>query len=96
MLHGGLDRTAAAVTEDDDEGHVQFGDGVLDAALDCHAGATHDIAGDADHEDIAHAYVEEDLRGDAGIGAADDDGGILAFGESAKPRDCAAVQWVVL
>ena len=66
-------------------GHIQFGDRVLNAALDRRAGAADDIAGDPDHEDVAHAYVEEDLRGDPGIRAGDDHGmGILSFRKGAK------------
>ena len=73
------------MTEDDNEGHIQFGDRVLNAALDRRAGAASDIAGDTDDKDVAHAHIEADLWRDPGIGAADDDGiGILTFREGAK------------
>ena len=85
MLHGGLDRTTTAVTEDDNGGHIQFGDRVLNAALDRRAGAANDIAGDTDDKDVAHAHIEADLRGDPGIRAGDDHGmGILSFRKGTK------------
>lgn len=44
-----------------------------------------DVASDADHKQIAHALVEQHLRRDARIGAADDHGfGKLNVGERAK------------
>lgn len=53
MLHSGLDRTTTAVTEDDDEGHIQFGDGVFNAALDRRTAAPDDVAGDPHNKDVA-------------------------------------------
>ena len=76
-LNGSLDGAATAVSENQDEGHVQFGDRVFDAALHGYARAVDDVAGHPHHEDVADADIEEDLRRDAGIGTTDDDG----FGE---------------
>jgi hypothetical protein len=85
MLHGSFDCATAAVAEDDDEGYVQFRDGVLDAALDHRPRVAHHIAGYTHDKDVAHPDIEQDLRGNAGVGTADDHRlGILAFGESAK------------
>ncbi len=94
MHHGGLDGTTTAVAEDNDEGNLQLGDSRFDTALDRHASAAHDIAGDAHNENIAHAHIEEDLWSDAGIRTTDDDGvGILTFRKGTKllraaPRTC--------
>ena len=85
VLHRGLHRTTTAVPQNHDERHVEFGNGVLDAAFDDSTRAADDVAGDAHYKNIADANVEEDFGGHSGIGAADDDGlGILCFGEAAK------------
>ena len=50
--------------------------GELDAA---DLGGRDDVAGDADDEQVAESLIEDQLRGHARIGAAEDDGeGLLA------------------
>jgi hypothetical protein len=72
VLNGGLDGAATAVPEDQNEGRVQFGDSVFDAALHDDARAVDDVPGYPHHENISDAHIEEDLRRDAGIGTTDD------------------------
>jgi hypothetical protein len=85
VLDGGFDGSTTVVTENQDEGHVQFGDCVFNATLHGDARAFDDIAGHPHHEDIADADVEEDLRRDAGVGTTDDYGfGILTVRQGLK------------
>jgi hypothetical protein len=91
VLDGGFDGAAVGVTENEDEREVEFGDGVLRAALDGNPCAVDHVASDADDEQIADANVKQDFGRDPGIRAADDDGfGILSMSESAEIRRAAA------
>ena len=91
VLDGGFDGAAVGVAENEDERDVEFGDGVLRAALDGNPGAVDHVASDADDEQIADANVKQDFGRDAGIGAGDDDGfGILSFSERTEIRRAAA------
>src|SRR4029077_16804176 len=71
VLNGSPYGTATAVSQNQDEGHVQFGDRELDAALHADARAVNDVAGHPHNENVADADIEKDLRRDAGIGATD-------------------------
>ena len=64
------DRAARVVAEHDDEREVEHADAELERAE--HAGVD-DVAGRADDEEVAEALVEDDLRGDARVGAAEED-----------------------
>src|ERR1019366_297770 len=77
MFFCSLDSAATAMSENQDEGHIQFGNRVFDAALHGDARTFDDVAGHPHHENVADADIEEDLRCDAGIGTADYHG----FGE---------------
>jgi hypothetical protein len=73
-LHG----AALLVAQDHDEGRAQVHDRVLDQAE--HDGVG-DVAGDAEHEELAHALVEDQLGPGARVGAGQDQGeGPLALG----------------
>ena len=71
VAEGGEDGAAAGVAEDDDQREAQDADAELDAA-EGHAGQR--LAGGADGEQVADALVEHDLRGHAGIDAAEQHG----------------------
>ncbi len=74
-----LDGTAAVVTEHDDERHVQHADGVLDGP---EHGVVDHVTGGADDEHVAQTLIEDDLGGDAGVSASEQDGrGVLAADE---------------
>lgn len=91
VLDGSFDGAAVGVAENDDERDVEFGDGVLRAALDGNPCAVDHVASDADDEEIADANVKQDFGRDAGIRAGDDNGfGILSFSEKAEIRRAAA------
>ena len=62
---------AAVVAEDHDQRHPEHADAVLEGAQD---GVVDDLAGGADHEDVAEAQVEDDFGGEPGVRAAEDDG----------------------
>jgi hypothetical protein len=90
VLDGSFDGPAIGVAENEDERDVEFGDGVLRAALDGNPCAVDHVASDADDEEIAHANVKQDFGRDAGIGAGNDNGfGILSFSERAEIRRAA-------
>jgi hypothetical protein len=59
------------VAEDDDERDVQHPDAELQRAEDA---GVDDVAGRADDEEVAQPHVEDDLGGDPGVGAAEEDG----------------------
>lgn len=83
MVDGGLDGTALAVSEDEDQLDIEVIDPVFDAGGDVGVG---DVAGDADDEEVAEALVEEEFRRHAGVGAAEDDGeGVLGGFEGGAP-----------
>jgi hypothetical protein len=74
VLDGGFDGSALRVAEDEDGGHTEFGNGVLDGTFDGGSCSGDVVAGDANDEEIADAEVEEDFGGDSGVGASDDAG----------------------
>ena len=74
---GGVDRgavdrrtygAARVMGQDDDQRHLEDGDRVFQA---CDDRLAHDLAGVADDEEIAQTQVEDDLGGEAGVGAAE-------------------------
>jgi len=71
LLERRVDGAAAGMAEYHDEARAEGRCGELDAA-DLRGGD--DIAGDADHEQIAEPLIEDDLRGHARIRAAQHDG----------------------
>jgi len=76
---------AFGVTDDDNKTDVQVLDGVLDAAEHM---IVEDVAGVAQDEQIAEPLVEVELRGEARIGAREDDGKRrLAVGEGGAAGD---------
>ena len=73
---------AARVPEDHDEARAEALGGELDAA---DLRRRDDVAGHADHEQIAQTLIEDDLGGHARIGAAEDDGEWLLPGGELHP-----------
>jgi hypothetical protein len=71
-LDGRADRAALVVPEHDDERDAQHGHRVLEAA---EHGVGDDLAGVADHEEVAEALVEDDLGREARVAAAEQRGG---------------------
>ncbi len=70
-FHGGCNRAAFLVREDEDEfGSEVFG-GVFDAAQN---GVVYDVPGYSDDEQVAQALIEYELRRNSGIGATQDHG----------------------
>src|SRR6476646_3821110 len=67
-VHRRAHRAAAVVAEDHDERDVEHADTELDRAQ--HAGVD-DVAGGADDEQVAQALVEDDLRCDTRVAAAE-------------------------
>src|SRR6185295_8094202 len=70
LVERGDDSAAAGVPKHYDEASVE--------ALGCEFHAAdlrrrHDVAGHADHEQVAQALIEHELRGHTGVGAAEDD-----------------------
>ena len=80
---GGLDRAARVVAEHDDERAVEHADAELERAE--HAGVD-DVAGGAHDEQVAQALVEDDLGGDPGVGAAEEDGERVLLGGDPVPE----------
>ena len=68
-FEGGADRAAAAVTEHHEERSLQVHAGVLQRAHDLRGDH---VAGHADDEQLAEAGVEDELRRDARVAAAED------------------------
>ena len=71
LLERRLDGAALRVAEHHDETRPEPLGGELHAA---HLRRRHDVAGDADDEEIAEALIEDDLRRHPRVGAAEDDG----------------------
>ena len=70
--------------EHDDQARAKARGGELDAA---DLRGRDDVAGDADHEQVAQPLVEDDLGRHARVGAAQDDGeGLLPGNQRAAPR----------
>lgn len=91
VLNGSFDGAAVGVAENEDERNVEFGDGVLRAALDGNPCAVDHIASDADDEEIADANVKQDFGRNTRIRTGDDDGfGILSFSERTEICGAAA------
>ena len=79
LLQGCLDGAAVRMPEDHHESRSELFGGELDAA-DLRRGD--DVAGDADHEQIAEPLIEDDFHGHARIGTAKNDRErLLARGE---------------
>lgn len=70
-FHRGRHGTAAFVSQNEDQRHMNVFGGVLEGAENQ---VVLDVAGVTDHEQVADALVKDDFRGDAGIGAAEDRG----------------------
>ena len=70
LLEGGHDRPALGVAEHHHQPRAEPRRGELDAA---DLRRRDDVSGHADHEQIAQALVEHDLRGHARVGAPEDD-----------------------
>ena len=84
LLERRQDRAALRVAEHDHEPRAEPLGGELDAA---DLRRRDDVAGDADHEQVAQALVEDDLRRHARVRAAEDDGErLLACGQLAAAR----------
>ncbi len=78
-VDGGPYRTAGVVCEHHDERHLEDGDRVLQAR---HDGLADHLSGVAHHEEVTEAEVEDDLRGEAGVRAAEQRrDGVLGRGE---------------
>ena len=71
LLERREDGAALRVAEHDDQPRAEPRGGELDAA---DLRRRDDVAGDADHEQVAEALVEDDLGGHPRVGAAEDDG----------------------
>src|SRR5690625_7974764 len=69
LVDGRPDRPAGAVREDDDHGDPELGDGELHGGGGVLVG---DLADVAHHEEVSEAAVEEDLRGDPRVRAAEE------------------------
>ena len=82
---GGLDRAARVVAEHDDQRAVEHADAELERAE--HAGVD-DVAGGAHDEQVAQALVEDDLGGDPGVGAAEEDRERVLLGRASRCRRC--------
>ena len=82
LLERREDRAALRVPEHHDEPRAEALGGELDAA---DLRRRDDVAGDADHEQVAEALVEDDLGGHARVRAAEDDGERLLPGGELDP-----------
>ena len=71
FLEGGRDRPALRVAEDDHQSRTEPRGGELDAA---DLRRRDDVAGHANHEQVAQPLVEHQLGGNARVGAAENDG----------------------
>ena len=69
---GRLHRAAVAVPQDHHQRHLQFGDRILDAAFHHGPRAANHVPRDANHEQVAHALIEQNLRRHARVAAGDD------------------------
>ena len=70
-LDGGLDGSAIGVAEDEDDLGSEDGGAVFEAADDFRR---YDVTGDAGDEDVSDGLVEDDLDGQARVGAGEDGG----------------------
>jgi len=68
--HRGLHRAAALVAENRHQGNLQLHEAVLDAA---EHGGIDDVPGRPDHEQVSESLVEDDLRRDARVSAAENE-----------------------
>src|SRR5262245_44222663 len=90
MLDGRFHRAAAAVAENHNKRHLELGDRIFDAPFHYRARSADHIAGNANHEQVTNALVEEDFWRNARIGTAEDGGlGTLAFGQRGEITWCA-------
>src|SRR5579863_4053011 len=67
MLHRRLHGPACAVTQHHNQRHIQFRHSIFNASLHHHARAVHNISRHANHKNVAHAGVKENLRRHARI-----------------------------
>jgi hypothetical protein len=70
LVERGEDGAALRVAEHDDEPRAELLGGVLDAP---DLRGRDDVPGDADDEEVAEPLIEDDLSGDARVGAAEND-----------------------
>jgi hypothetical protein len=70
LFDGGQNGAAPRMAYDHDQANAVAGGGKFDAADERRR---HDIARNADDEQVAEALIEDDLSRDAGIGATEDD-----------------------
>src|SRR6267142_695674 len=71
LIQRGLDRPALRMPQDHREPGLEALGGELDAA---HLGRRHDVARDANDEEVTEALPKDQLGGNAGVGATEDDG----------------------
>ena len=65
--NGGFDGTAFGMAEDEDQGNIQLGDAVFEAAVDGGSGTVGIVSGDADSEDVAYTLIKENFGRDARV-----------------------------